>query len=160
LTAAPGAASKARRRDAISWCKDVIADAFLQQILLQLEKCSVIATLNLNGDYISDALAAQVGGIGIAPGANLSDSVGLFEATHGTAPALAGKNRVNPSSLILSGEMLLRHLGWDEAANLVVRGVGGAISARTVTFDLARGMNDARELSCSEFGDAVIEQMT
>ncbi len=140
--------------------KDVIADAFLQQILLQPEKSSVIATLNLNGDYISDALAAQVGGIGIAPGANLSDSVGLFEATHGTAPDLAGKNMVNPSSLILSGEMMLRHLGWDEAADLVVRGVGGAISARTVTFDLARAMDDARELSCSEFGEAVIGQMT
>ena len=140
--------------------KDVIADAFLQQILLQPEKSSVIATLNLNGDYISDALAAQVGGIGIAPGANLSDSVGLFEATHGTAPDLAGKNTVNPSSLILSGEMMLRHLGWGEAADLVVRGVGGAISARTVTFDLARAMHDARELSCSEFGEAVIGQMT
>ena len=139
--------------------KDVIADAFLQQILLEPEKSSVIATLNLNGDYISDALAAQVGGIGIAPGANLSDSVGLFEATHGTAPGLAGQNRVNPSSLILSGEMMLRHLGWNEAAELVVGGVGGAISARTVTFDLARAMDDAQELSCSEFGDAVIQQM-
>lgn len=119
-----------------------------------------IATLNLNGDYISDALAAEVGGIGIAPGANLSDSIGLFEATHGTAPDLAGKNRVNPSSLILSGEMLLRHLGWSEAADLVLQGVGGAILARTVTVDLARGMDDVREFSCSEFGDAVTGQMT
>ena len=139
--------------------KDVIADAFLQQILLEPEKSSVIATLNLNGDYISDALAAQVGGIGIAPGANLSDSVGVFEATHGTAPSLAGQNKVNPSSLILSGEMMLRHLGWNEAADLVVGAVSGAISARTVTFDLARAMDDAQELSCSEFGEAVIQQM-
>jgi isocitrate dehydrogenase len=140
--------------------KDVIADAFLQQILREPEKSSVIATLNLDGDYVSDALAAQVGGIGIAPGPNLSDSVGLFEATHATAPDLAGKNKTNTSSLILSGEMMLWHLGWNEAADLVVKGVGGAISARTVTFDLARGMDDARELSCSEFGDAVTAQMT
>ena len=139
--------------------KDVIADAFLQQILLQPEESSVIATLNLNGDYISDALAAQVGGIGISPGANLSDSTALFEATHGTAPALAGQDRVNPSSLILSGEMLLRHLGWMEAADLVVKGVAGAISAKTVTQDLARAMDDAQELSCSKFGEAVIARM-
>jgi isocitrate dehydrogenase len=140
--------------------KDVIADAFLQQILLQPEQSSVIATLNLNGDYISDALAAQVGGIGISPGANLSDSTALFEATHGTAPALAGKDSVNPSSLILSGEMLLRHLGWMDAAKLVVKGVAGAISAKTVTQDLARAMDGARELSCSRFGEAVISRMT
>lgn len=139
--------------------KDVIADAFLQLILLKPEQSSVIATLNLNGDYISDALAAQVGGIGISPGANLSDQTALFEATHGTAPTHAGKDKVNPSSLILSGEMLLRHLGWTEAADLVVKGVAGAISAKTVTYDLARAMDDARELSCSGYGEAVVSRM-
>jgi isocitrate dehydrogenase len=136
--------------------KDVIADAFLQQILLRPEEYSVIATLNLNGDYISDALAAQVGGIGIAPGANLSDTVAMFEATHGTAPKYAGQDKVNPGSLILSAEMMLRHLGWVEAADLIIRATEGAIKARTVTYDLARLMDDAREVSCSGFGDAMI----
>ncbi|ROR32619.1 NADP-dependent isocitrate dehydrogenase [Inmirania thermothiophila] len=139
--------------------KDVIADAFLQQILLRPEDYDVIATLNLNGDYISDALAAQVGGIGIAPGANLSDSVAMFEATHGTAPKYAGQDKVNPSSLILSAEMMLRHLGWTEAADLVLRGVGGAIAAKTVTYDLARLMEGATQVSCSGFGEAVIANM-
>ncbi len=139
--------------------KDVIADAFLQEILLRPEKFSVIATLNLNGDYISDALAAQVGGIGIAPGANLSDSVGVFEATHGTAPDIAGKNSANPSSLILSAEMMMRHLGWLEAADLIMQGVGGAISAGTVTRDLSSLMAEGRCLSCTNFGDAVISHM-
>jgi isocitrate dehydrogenase len=138
---------------------DVIADAFLQQILLRPEDYSVIATLNLNGDYISDALAAQVGGIGIAPGANLSDEVGLFEATHGTAPGYAGKDKVNPSSLILSAEMMLRHLGWVEAADLVINGVGGAIAAGIVTYDLARLLEGADQVSCSRFGEAVISHM-
>lgn len=138
---------------------DVIADAFLQQILLRPEDYSVIATLNLNGDYISDALAAQVGGIGIAPGANISDKAALFEATHGTAPKYAGKNKVNPGSLILSAEMMLRHLGWNEAADSIIRGVAGAILAHTVTYDFARMMEGATELSCSEFGDAVIAKM-
>ena len=139
--------------------KDSIADAFLQEILLRPEEFDVIATLNLNGDYISDALAAQVGGIGIAPGANLSDTIGLFEATHGTAPKYAGKDLVNPSSLILSAEMMLRHMGWTEAADLVVKGVGGAISAGTVTYDLARLMPGATQLTCSGFGQAVIGKM-
>jgi len=139
--------------------KDVIADAFLQQILLRPEDYSVIATLNLNGDYISDALAAQVGGIGMAPGANLSDSVALFEATHGTAPKYAGQDKVNPGSLILSGEMLLRHLGWTEAADLVIKGIMQAISARQVTYDLERLMPDASLVSCSSFGKAVIDRM-
>jgi len=139
--------------------KDVIADAFLQQILTRPKEYSVIATLNLNGDYISDALAAQVGGIGLAPGANLSDTVAMFEATHGTAPKYAGKDMVNPSSLILSAEMMLRHLGWTEAADLIIRGVSGAISAKTVTYDLERLMDGASKLSCSGFGDAVIGKM-
>jgi isocitrate dehydrogenase len=139
--------------------KDVIADAFLQQILLRPKEYDVIATLNLNGDYISDALAAQVGGIGMAPGANLSDTVAMFEATHGTAPKYAGKDQVNPSSLLLSGEMLLRHLGWTEAADLVIKGIEGAISAKTVTYDLERLMEGATKLSCSEFGEAVIGKM-
>jgi isocitrate dehydrogenase len=139
--------------------KDVIADAFLQQILLRPKEYDVIATLNLNGDYISDALAAQVGGIGMAPGANLSDTVAMFEATHGTAPKYAGKDQVNPSSLLLSGEMLLRHLGWSEAADLVIKGIEGAISAKTVTYDLERLMDGATKLSCSEFGQAVIGKM-
>ncbi len=139
--------------------KDVIADAFLQQILLRPEDYSVIATLNLNGDYISDALAAQVGGIGMAPGANLSDQVAVFEATHGTAPKYAGQDKVNPGSLILSAEMMLRHLGWDESADLIITGLGGAIAAKTVTYDLARLMPGAREVSCSGFGQAVIEHM-
>ncbi len=139
--------------------KDVIADAFLQQILLRPTEYSVIATLNLNGDYISDALAAQVGGIGMAPGANLSDNVALFEATHGTAPKYAGKDQVNPSSLILSAEMMLRHLGWNEAADLIVKGLSGAIAARTVTYDLDRLMDGSTKLSCSQFGDAIIDNM-
>jgi isocitrate dehydrogenase len=136
--------------------KDVIADAFLQQILLRPEEYSVIATLNLNGDYISDALAAQVGGIGMAPGANLSDTVGLFEATHGTAPKYAGKDMVNPASLVLSAEMMLRHLGWQEAADRIIKGLSGAIAARTVTYDLARLMEGATKISCSQFGEAII----
>jgi len=136
--------------------KDVIADAFLQQILLRPEEYSVIATLNLNGDYISDALAAQVGGIGMAPGANLSDSIGLFEATHGTAPKYAGKDMVNPGSLILSAEMMLRYLGWNEAADKIIKGLSGAIAAKTVTYDLARLMEGATKLSCSQFGEAII----
>jgi isocitrate dehydrogenase len=136
--------------------KDVIADAFLQEILFRAEEFDIIATLNLNGDYISDALAAQVGGIGIAPGANLSDTVGLFEATHGTAPKYAGKNIVNPSSLILSAEMMLRHMGWIEAADLIVAGVSAAIAAGMVTYDLARLMPNASEVSCSGFGEAII----
>ena len=137
--------------------KDVIADAFLQQILLRPAEYSVIATLNLNGDYISDALAAQVGGIGMAPGANLSDTVAVFEATHGTAPKYAGKDQVNPGSLILSAEMMLRHLGWNEAAELIVEGLSGAIAARTVTYDLERLMEGATKVSCSRFGQAIID---
>jgi len=139
--------------------KDVIADAFLQQILLRPAEYSVIATLNLNGDYISDALAAQVGGIGIAPGANLSDTVAMFEATHGTAPKYAGQDKVNPGSLILSAEMMLRHMGWFEAADLIIESLGAAISAKTVTYDLARLMDNPMELSCSAFGDAMIAKM-
>jgi isocitrate dehydrogenase len=139
--------------------KDVIADAFLQQILLRPEEYEVIATLNLNGDYVSDALAAQVGGIGIAPGANLSDDIAMFEATHGTAPKYAGKDMVNPGSLVLSAEMMLRHLGWNEAADLVIKGMSGAIQAKTVTYDLHRLMDDATKLSCSEFGDAICQNM-
>lgn len=139
--------------------KDVIADAFLQQILLRPEEYSVIATLNLNGDYISDALAAQVGGIGIAPGANLSDEVAMFEATHGTAPKYAGKDQVNPGSLVLSAEMMLRHIGWTEAADLIIDGLNGAIKSRTVTYDLHRLMSGATRVSCSGFGDAIIRHM-
>jgi len=139
--------------------KDVIADAFLQQILLRPEEYDVIATLNLNGDYISDALAAQVGGIGIAPGANLSDDIAMFEATHGTAPKYAGKDMVNPGSLILSAEMMLRHLGWNEAADLIIKGMSGAIKAKTVTYDLHRLMDNATELRSSEFGDAICQHM-
>ncbi len=140
--------------------KDFIADAFLQQILLRPAEYSVIATLNLNGDYISDALAAQVGGIGIAPGANLSDRVAMFEATHGTAPKYAGQNKVNPGSLILSAEMMLRHIGWNEAADLIIRGMEGAIQAKTVTYDFARLMKDAQEVSCSDFGQSMINHMS
>lgn len=139
--------------------KDSIADAFLQQILLRPDEYSVVATLNLNGDYISDALAAQVGGIGMAPGANLSDTIGLFEATHGTAPRYAGQDKVNPASLILSGEMLLRHLGWTEAADLVVSGVVGAISAGTVTYDLERLRPGATLTSCSGFAREIVAHM-
>jgi len=139
--------------------KDVIADAFLQEILLRPEDFSVIATLNLNGDYISDALAAQVGGIGIAPGANLSDEVAIFEATHGTAPMIAGQNRANPGSIILSAEMMLRHLAWREAADLVIKGVSGAIHAHTVTEDFATHMEQATLLGTQEFGQAVVSHM-
>ena len=134
---------------------DTIADAFLQQILLRPAEYSVIATLNLNGDYISDALAAQVGGIGIAPGANLSDSVGVFEATHGTAPGYAGKDMVNPSSLILSAEIMLRHMGCTEAADLILNAMSKTIKNKTVTYDLERLIDDATKLSCSEFGKAL-----
>tara|TARA_B100002052_G_scaffold153559_1_gene139956 strand:- start:410 stop:1636 length:1227 start_codon:yes stop_codon:yes gene_type:complete len=141
--------------------KDVIADAMLQQILTRPSEYDVIATLNLNGDYISDALAAQVGGIGIAPGANINYDTGhaLFEATHGTAPKYAGQDKVNPGSVILSGEMMLRHLGWTEAADLVVKGMEGAIGAKTVTYDFERLMDGAKLLKCSEFGDAIIEKL-
>ena len=140
--------------------KDVIADAMLQQVLLRPREYSVIATLNLNGDYLSDALAAQVGGIGIAPGANLSDDIALFEATHGTAPKYTGQDKVNPGSLILSAEMMLRHLGWNEAADLVIDGMNGAIQGKTVTYDFARLTDNATEVSCSAFGDAIIEHMS
>ena len=139
--------------------KDVIADAFLQQILLRPDEYDVIATLNLNGDYISDALAAQVGGIGIAPGANMSDSVAMFEATHGTAPKYAGKDYVNPGSLILSAEMMLRHMGWVEAADLIISSMERAIQDKVVTYDFARLMQGATQVSCSGFGNAMIERM-
>ncbi len=139
--------------------KDVIADAFLQQILLRPDEYDVIATLNLNGDYISDALAAQVGGIGIAPGANTSDSVAMFEATHGTAPKYAGKDYVNPGSLILSAEMMLRHMGWVEAADLIVSSMEKTITDKVVTYDFARLMEGATQVSCSGFGDAMIQRM-
>ncbi|WP_372749712.1 NADP-dependent isocitrate dehydrogenase [Litorivivens sp.] len=139
--------------------KDVIADAMLQQVLLRPDEYSVIATLNLNGDYLSDALAAQVGGIGIAPGANMSDNVALFEATHGTAPKYAGQDKVNPGSLVLSAEMMLRHLGWNEAADKIIDGMNGAIQAKTVTSDFERLMEGATLLKCSEFGKAIIQKM-
>ena len=141
--------------------KDVIADAMLQQIILRPSEYSVIATLNLNGDYISDALAAQVGGIGIAPGANINYSTGasIFEATHGTAPKYAGQDKVNPSSVILSGEMMFRYMGWTEAADLIIKGVEGAISSKRVTYDFERLMDGATLLKCSEFGDEIIAKM-
>ena len=141
--------------------KDVIADAMLQQIITRPAEYGVLATMNLNGDYISDALAAQVGGIGIAPGANINYDTGIsiFEATHGTAPKYAGQNKVNPGSLILSAEMMLRHMGWGDAADLIVKGMEGAISAKTVTYDFERLMDDAELLSCSAFGDAIISNM-
>jgi isocitrate dehydrogenase len=139
--------------------KDVIMDAFLQQILLRPAEYDVIATLNLNGDYASDALAAQVGGIGIAPGANMSDTIAQFEATHGTAPKYAGKDYVNPGSEILSAEMMLRHMGWKEAADLIIKAMGDAINAKTVTYDFARLMTGAKQLSCSGFGQAMISYM-
>jgi isocitrate dehydrogenase len=139
--------------------KDVIADAFLQQILLRPDEYDVIATLNLNGDYISDALAAEVGGIGIAPGANLSDTVAMFEATHGTAPKYAGKDYVNPGSLILSAEMMLRHLGWIEAADLIVASMEKAIASKSVTYDFARLMDGATEVKCSAFAEVMVAQM-
>ena len=141
--------------------KDVIADAMLQQVLTRPREYSVLATMNLNGDYISDALAAQVGGIGIAPGANINYDTGIaiFEATHGTAPKYTGQDKVNPGSIILSAEMMLRHMGWIEAADLIVRGVEGAISSKTVTYDFERLMPGAKLLRCSEFGDAIISHM-
>ena len=139
--------------------KDVIADAFLQQILTRPDEYSVIATLNLNGDYISDALAAEVGGIGIAPGANLGDKIALFEATHGTAPKYAGLDKVNPGSLILSAEMMLRYMGWMEAADLIIEGLARTISQKTVTYDFERLMSGASLLKCSEFGEAIISNM-
>jgi isocitrate dehydrogenase len=139
--------------------KDVIADAFLQQILLRPAEYSVIATLNLNGDYISDALAAQVGGIGIAPGANLSDTIAMFEATHGTAPKYAGKDYVNPGSLILSAEMMLRHMGWLEAADLIISSMESSIASKKVTYDFARLMEGATQVSCSGFGQVMIDHM-
>lgn len=149
------------------WCKlpngiiikDCIADAFLQEILLHPSDYDVVATLNLNGDYMSDALAAQVGGIGIAPGANLSDTTAMFEATHGTAPKIAGKNLANPSSLILSAEMMLRHMGWTEAADLVLQGVAKAISSKRVTIDFSSQMDGATQIGTAEFGDEIIKQM-
>jgi isocitrate dehydrogenase len=140
--------------------KDVIADAFLQQILLRPDEYSVIATLNLNGDYVSDALAAQVGGIGIAPGANLSDTTAVFEATHGTAPKYAGLNKVNPGSIVLSAEMMLRHMGWTEAADKILEAMSTVIQNKTVTYDLERLMDGATLLSCSEFGDALIDSIS
>jgi isocitrate dehydrogenase len=139
--------------------KDAIADAFLQQILLRPAEYSVIATLNLNGDYISDALAAQVGGIGIAPGANMSDSVAMFEATHGTAPKYAGKDYVNPGSEILSAEMMLRHMGWTEAADLIIRSMEKSIQSKKVTYDFARLLEGATQVSCSGFGQVMIDNM-
>ena len=139
--------------------KDVIADAFLQQILTRPDEYSVIATLNLNGDYISDALAAEVGGIGIAPGANLGDEIALFEATHGTAPKYTGLDKVNPGSLILSAEMMLRYMGWTEAADLIIDGLAKTISQKTVTYDFERLMSGASLLKCSEFGEAIINNM-
>lgn len=141
--------------------KDVIADAFLQQILTRPSEYDVVATMNLNGDYISDALAACVGGIGIAPGGNINYVTGhaIFEATHGTAPKYADQDKVNPGSVILSGEMMLRHLGWDEAADLIIKGVNGAIASKRVTYDFARAMDDATEVKCSAFGDTIISHM-
>ncbi|DAC25124.1 MAG TPA: NADP-dependent isocitrate dehydrogenase [Candidatus Poseidoniales archaeon] len=141
--------------------KDVIADAMLQQVLTRPREYSVLTTMNLNGDYISDALAAQVGGIGIAPGANINyeSGIAIFEATHGTAPKYTGQDKVNPGSLILSAEMMLRHMGWGDAADLIVKGMEGAISAKTVTYDFERLMDDATLLSCSEFGEAITSHM-
>ena len=141
--------------------KDAIADITLQQVLTRPDEFDVVATLNLNGDYLSDALAAQVGGIGISPGGNINSLTGhaIFEATHGTAPKYADQDKVNPGSVVLSGEMMFRHLGWTEAADLIIKGMEGAISARTVTYDFARLMEGAKEVKCSEFGDAVIRHM-
>jgi isocitrate dehydrogenase len=157
LDGGPWMKIKAQHGDIV--VKDVIADAFLQQILLRPAEYDVIATMNLNGDYISDALAAQVGGIGIAPGANLSDSVAMFEATHGTAPKYAGKDYVNPGSEILSAEMMLRHMGWVEAADLIIRATEKSILRKTVTYDFARLMEGATQVSCSGFGNAIIANM-
>ena len=152
-------AARGCRRPTDCVIKDMIADAFLQQILLRPREYDVIATTNLNGDYISDALAAQVGGIGIAPGANMSDDVAFFEATHGTAPKYAGQDKVNPGSLILSAEMMLRHFGWTEAADLIISSLEAAIGDKQVTYDLARLMDGATEVSCSAFGRAMIQRM-
>ncbi|MEE8409216.1 MAG: isocitrate/isopropylmalate family dehydrogenase, partial [Myxococcota bacterium] len=139
--------------------KDRIADSIFQQVLLRPEDYSVFATTNLNGDYLSDACAAQVGGLGMAPGANIGDEAALFEATHGTAPKYAGQDKVNPSSVILSGVMMLRYMGWDEAADLIEKGIGGAILKKTVTYDLERQMEGATKLSCSAFGKAIVANM-
>jgi len=139
--------------------KDRIADSMFQQALIKPREYQVIATPNLNGDYISDALAAQVGGLGLAPGSNESDTYAVFEATHGTAPKYAGQDKVNPSSLILSGVMMLEHLGWQEAADLILKGLQGAISAKMVTYDLAAQMEGAKQLKCSEFAAAMVEHM-
>ncbi|HPK03620.1 MAG TPA: isocitrate/isopropylmalate family dehydrogenase, partial [Candidatus Sumerlaeota bacterium] len=139
--------------------KDRIADSIFQQILLRPDEYSVLATMNLNGDYISDAAAAQVGGLGMAPGANIGDNAAIFEATHGTAPKYAGKNMVNPGSLILSAVMMLEHLGWNEAAELVIRGIEGAIAAKTVTYDLERQISGATKVSTSGFAEAIVKQM-
>ncbi len=139
--------------------KDRIADSMFQQILLRPREYSVLATPNLNGDYLSDAAAAQVGGLGMAPGANMSDEIAFFEATHGTAPKYAGQDKVNPGSLILSGVMMLEHLGWDEAAARVHQGLAGAISNKIVTYDLARQMEGATEVKCSEFAEAIVDNM-
>jgi isocitrate dehydrogenase len=141
--------------------RDAIADITLQQVLTRPRDFDVIATLNLNGDYLSDALAAQVGGIGIAPGGNINYASGhaIFEATHGTAPKYANLDQVNPGSVILSGEMMLRHLGWNEAADLIIQGMDGAIAAKTVTYDFHRLMDGAKKVKCSEFGQAIIEHM-
>jgi isocitrate dehydrogenase len=157
LDGGPWMVIKAAHGDVI--IKDSIADAFLQQILLRPSEYSVVATLNLNGDYISDALAAQVGGIGIAPGANLSDSIAMFEATHGTAPKYAGKDYVNPGSEILSAEMMLRHMGWVEAADLILSSMSKSIEAKKVTYDFARLMDGATQVSCSQFGQEMINNM-
>ena len=141
--------------------KDAIADITLQQVLTRPEEFDVVATPNLNGDYLSDALAAQVGGIGIAPGGNINYVTGhaVFEATHGTAPKYANQDKVNPGSVILSGEMMLRYMGWNEAADLIIRGMDGAIASKNVTYDFARLMEGAREVKCSEFGEAIVAHM-
>ena len=159
LDGGPWVSVKNPNTDNLIVIKDMIADAMLQQVLLRPAEYSVVATMNLNGDYLSDALAAQVGGIGIAPGANLSDSIALFEATHGTAPKYAGQDKVNPGSLILSAEMMLRHIGWNEAADLIIDGMNGTIQAKTVTYDFERLMKGAKLVSCSDFGKAVISHM-
>ncbi len=161
LEGGPWCTFKNPKNDRTITIKDVIADAMLQQVLTRPREYGVLATMNLNGDYISDALAAQVGGIGIAPGANINYDTGIaiFEATHGTAPKYTGQDKVNPGSLILSAEMMLRHIGWTEAADLIVKGMEGAISAGTVTYDFERLMDEATLLSCSGFGDAVISHM-
>ncbi len=160
IDAGPWQTLKTKAGKAITM-KDMIADNFLQQILLRPDEYDVIATPNLNGDYISDALAAQVGGIGIAPGGNINYDTGhaIFEATHGTAPKYANQDKVNPGSVILSGEMMFRHLGWNEAADLIIKGMDGAIGAKTVTYDFARMTEGAKELKCSEFGDAIVKHM-